>query len=202
MGTFRDIEQEVLYFKSTQLTKYSHIYSITLPIPIPQVAGTIQLLEPVMQIMEDADFHITHLSGSVTSPTDINGVRRIDASSDMNIGFAMAGSNNRSDRGVSFKITEPETNRRLDTGRVTTNQADLAAQATYAWMHGYVNFSDVFTPGYGSEFGRPVPFKYYIPRSKRLKVSLQCFDLNTGNNVGDVLYQWVSMAFIGNRYAV
>lgn len=201
MQTFRDTEDEEIFFQHSQLSKYVHIYSITLQIAIPQVAGRITLLEPIMQIMEDADFHITHLSGSVTSPTDLNGKRRIDASSDMNIGFAMAGSPNRSDRGVSFKLFDPALNLRLTEGRVTNNAVDLAAQAAYAWMHSYVNFQDVFTPGYGTEFGKPVPFKYYIPRSQRLKVQLQCFDLNTGNNLGDILYQRVSMAFIGNRYA-
>ena len=200
MQTFRDIEEESLYFRHAQVAKYTHIYSITLQIAIPQVAGKSNTAEAVLQIMEDADFHVTGLTGSVTSPTDINGKRRIDLVSDMSIGFAMPGSPNRSDRGLSFRLTDTAMNHHLTGVRETKNAVDLTAQAPYAWAHDFVNFGDVFTPGYGLETGRPLPFKYYLPRGARLKVNLQCFDLNTGNNVGDILYQRVSMAFIGNRY--
>ncbi len=201
---FRNVEDESLYFRHTQVTKYTHIYSISLQMQMSTSANVPLYLEPVMQIMEDADFHITHVSGSVTSPTDVNGGRAIDASSPLTLAFPMAGSNNRNDRGILFKFIEPKTNRRLTEGRVTTNSTDLAALVAAGSQidRTFLGFSDVFSPGYGNRLGRLMPFEYYLGRSERLKVRLQITGQAGQGNLSYVPYDRISIAFIGHRYAV
>lgn len=196
--TFRDVGEESQYFKLTQLTKYTHVYSITLQMPMARAVNTPTFLEPILQVMEDADFHITHICGSVTSPTDVNGVRVEDHSSALDLFFPMAGAVNpvnRSDRGLSFRFIDPKDNRRLSEGRVTRNTVDLAAMSSNV-LHSYLEFGSVIGPGYDYGWGKLVPFNYTLPRSTRFKVQLQCVD----GRVASQLYSRVSFAFVGNRY--
>lgn len=194
--TFRDVGDESLHFRHQQLTKYTHAYSITFQMPAAAAANAPTYLETVLQVMEDADFHITHISGSGCSPVDSSGARILSVDSALDLFFPMAGNANRSDRGLSFKFMDPKTNVRLTEGQMTRNAVNLAAQAA-AVDHSFLNFSDVFGPGYDYVWGRPTPFKYTLDRGARLKVLFQCVDGCTDTT----FYHRVSMAFIGNRYA-
>ncbi len=194
--TFRDVGEESLHFRHQQLTKYTHAYSITFNMPMADGVNAPMFMETILQVMEDADFHITHVSGCASGPVDVYGVPIIDLGSALGILFPMAGNTNRSDRGMSFKLMDPKFNTRLTEGQITRNAVNLAAQAT-AVDHSYINFGDVFGPGYDFIWGRPTPFKYTLERSSRLKVMFQCVD----GDGGAQYYQRVSMAFIGNRYA-
>lgn len=193
--TYRDVGEESLHFRRQQLTRYTHAYSITFTMPMARAANTPTFLETQMQVMEDADFHITHITGCAVSPVDSNGVRVVDRSSAKSLFFPAAGDANRSDRGMSFKIIDPKSNARLSSGQQTPDQIQRAAQAV-AVDHSYLNFGDVFGPGYDYQFGAPVPFKYFLDRGARFKVLFQCVD----GKASALLYQRISMCFIGNRY--
>jgi hypothetical protein len=196
--TFRDIDEEARHFRITQLTKYTHIYSATFNIPFSSNVNIPTTLEAVLQVMEDADFHITHVVGSVCSPVNVDGTRIIDVSSALGLLFPMAGSDNRPDRGVSFKIIDPRENRRFTTGRITKNAVDLAAQNPN-YDHSFVEFGTVFGPGYDYTWGKPVAFNYFLEKSRRYKIMIQNLGIITYNL--QVPYTRISMGFIGNRYA-
>lgn len=197
MGTFTDPSSEAQYFRRRQVTAYTHEYSITLLLPILAAGVPVSSALATLQIMEDADFEITHLTGSATSPVNADGTRLIQATSDQLLTFAMAGSPNRSERGTRFAISEPETNRPLTRGRGTQDSVALAAQGLTTQQHySYLSFNDVFMPGFDFVWGRPIPFHYVLPKNKRLQVQFQCTEQGPYNG-----YQRVSMAFIGQRYA-
>lgn len=211
--TFRNIEQESLFFRQTQLTKYTHLYSITFQIPMA-IAGTgagatYQDITPnnqlaIMQIMEDAAFHITHISGSVTSPVDVNGVRlnaptpTSSGATAAALGFPMAGTTNRSDRGLRVSMIQSSANQRLTLGEITRNQHDLIEQTIDGNRRNYtlLDVGSLITPGYGYEWGKPVPFHFFLDRGKRLNLNFQNWDTSTTESS----YHRVSFAFIGNRY--
>lgn len=197
MPTFRDITEEALYFRRTQISKYTHVYSITLQVPNAIVGNDAITLEPILQIMEDADFHVTHMSGSVSGPTDING-KRISTATDFGLVFPMAGTTSRGDRGIFFKFLDVEANRILQVGRPAENAVIKAAQLTSPWDQTLLAFNDVFTPGYGFAWGKPIKFDYTLTKSTRLKIILQNRQRAAG--LGQA-YARVSMAFIGHRYA-
>lgn len=196
MQTFRETESEVKFFRSQQISKYTHIYSITFNITYPS-SQIVTFQDTVLQVMEDADFHCTHLSGSIVGPI-VNSVRNNPGGTGGALNFPMAGAGERQDRGVSFRFFEQITNRELDRGNVTRNQVDLTAQSTIPWDHKYVDFGNVFGPGYGMKWGKTLPYKYFMPRGHRLKISFQCQERSGYfSSSGSSL---VSMAFIGNRY--
>lgn len=200
MQTFRDAGEEALFFRRQQITKYTHVYSISLQIACPTVAGQVVNLEPILQIMEDADFHVTHLSGSVTDPTDVNGTRYLTThSSDLVLLFPLAGSPNRGERGVWFKFEDPKINRPLQLGLPNNDAVTKAAQYLSPYDNTMIDFGSVFTPGYGHSWGKPVRFDYTLMRNERLKILLQNRQKGTSED-GRVLYTRVSMAFIGHRY--
>lgn len=197
MQTFRDIAEEALFFRRTQISKYTHIYSITLQMATASGVGESVALEPILQIMEDADFHITHLTGSVTDLTDVDGRRRV-AETDFAMVFPMAGTQQRGERGIYFKFQDVETNRDLQVCRPSNNAVISAAQFLSPWDQTFMSFNDVFMPGYGYNWGKPVKFEYTLMRNSRLKVLLRNRQRVPG--IGGT-YSRVSMAFIGNRYA-
>lgn len=195
MSTYRQIAEESLFFRREQITKYTHVYSITLEVMNP--SGTANNaafnVEAVLQIMEDADFHITHLLGSVTDPP-------LDRSStDLGIQYPQAYAVNRAERGIWFKFQDPKTNRPLQLGIPTQNAVNVASQFLTNYDHTMVEFNSVFGPGYGNKWGKPVPFDYTLLRGERLKVQLQ--NRNTiPAEIGSEAYCIVSMSFIGHRY--
>ncbi len=196
--TFRDIDEEARHFRLTQLTKYTHLYSATFNVPLSATANTPTFLEATLQVMEDADFHVTHVVGSVCGPVNSAGTRIVDVDSSLSLIFPMAGSPNRPDRGISFKIFDPRENRRFTEGQITKNAVDLAAQVPNV-DHTFVEFGTVFGPGYDYTWGRPVAFNYFLEKSKRYKILIQSLDGILYNL--QTPYTRVSMGFIGNRYA-
>lgn len=203
MNTFRDVTEESLFFRHEQITKYTHVYSITLTVPMPTVSGQVVNIEPILQIMEDADFHITHMTGSVMDPSLENGQRYVSgSSSDMVLIFPMAGSPNRGDRGIWFKFENPKINRPLQLGIPTNDALTRAAQFLSPYDHTMVEFGSVFMPGYGDTWGKPIKFDYTLMKNERLKILLQNRQF-VGQLSGDPeipAYSRVSMAFIGHRY--
>ena len=199
MNTFRDMGEEALFFRRQQITKYTHVYSITLQVQNSYTTGEVINVEPILQVMEDADFHITHMTGSVTDPVNANGDRYIQAAgSDIGLLFPMAGSPNRGDRGIWFKFLDPKINRNLQLAMPAANSVIEAAQYLTPFDHTMVEFGSVFAPGYGHAWGKPIKFDYTLLRNERLKILIQ----NRQHNPDEegTFYSRVSMAFIGHRY--
>ena len=201
MQTFRDMGEEALFFRRIQITKYTHAYSITLQVPCPTVIGTVVNIEPVLQIMEDADFHITHMTGSVTDPVISTGVRYVTGTgSDLGLLFPLAGSPNRGERGIWFKFEDPKVNRPLQHGYPNDGAVIKALQFLSPYDNTMIDFGSVFTPGYGHSWGKPVKFDYTLMKNTRLKVLIQNRQF-MNNEEGEVAaFVRVSMAFIGHRY--
>lgn len=200
MNTFRDIAEESLFFRRQQITKYTHIYSITLQIACPTTPGQVVNLEPILQVMEDADFHITHMSGSVTDPVLSNGQRKVTGfGSDLGLIFPMAGSPNRGERGIWFQFQDPKVNRPLQLAIPTNNSVVKAAQFLSPYSQTMIEFNSVFTPGYGYSWGKPIKFDYTLMRNERLKILLQNRQYGAAED-SETYYSRVSMAFIGHRY--
>jgi hypothetical protein len=195
--TFRDVEEEARFFRHTQLTKYTHLYSISWQVPGAALNYQPKFTEAVLQVMEDTDFHITHVCGSVGCPVNVNGIRMTDPGSAITLIFPMAGSAQRSDRGISFKFQDPKENTRHTEAQVTRNAVDLAAQGA-SINFTYLNFGDVFAPGYDYGFGRLVPFDYFLERGKRFKVQIQTREGGVGS--AGIPYSRISMGFVGCRY--
>ncbi len=201
MQTFRDMTEEALFFRRQQITKYTHVYSVTLQIACPTVSGQVVNLEPILQIMEDADFHITHMTGSVTDPTTSTGRRYTTGSgSDLGLLFPLAGSPNRGERGIWFKFENPKINRPLQLGLPNLDAVTRAAQYLVPYDNTMVPFDTVFTPGYGHSWGKPIKFDYTLMKNERLKILLQNRQVMASLEGEVAAYSRVSMAFIGHRY--
>lgn len=202
MNTFRDVGEEALFFRRQQITKYTHVYSITLQVQnsyTNTADGDYINVEPILQIMEDADFHITHMTGSVTDPCNSDGTRYVTStSSAIGLIFPMAGSENRGDRGIWFKFLDPKINRNLQLGIPANNSVIQAAQYLTGFDHTMIEFNSVFGPGYGHSWGKPIKFDYTLLRNERLKILIQNRQRNPDEE--GTTYSRVSMAFIGHRY--
>ncbi len=203
MQTFRDIAEESLFFRRTQITKYTHVYSISLQVAYPTVTGQVVNIEPILQIMEDADFHCTHMTGSVTDPVDVNGTRYVSGlGSDLGLLFPLAGTNyhSRGERGIWFKFEDPEVNRPLQQGIRNRDAVIRAAQYLSPYDNTMMDFCSVFMPGYGMNWGKPVKFDYTLMKNKRLKILIQNRQFMAHPENGVLAYSRVSMAFSGHRY--
>lgn len=194
--------EEALFFRRQQITKYTHVYSISLQIQCPNVSGQVVNLEPILQIMEDADFHITHMTGSVTDPVKSDGTRYLTThGSDLVMLFPLAGSPNRGERGIWFKFENPKINRPLQAGLPNLDAVTRAAQYLSPFDNTMVEFGSVFGPGYGHSWGKPIKFDYTLMKNERLKILLQNRQFVGGVEAeGITAYSRVSMAFIGHRY--
>ena len=173
MPTFRDVSEEALFFRRTQVTKYTHVYSITLQMlsrfTVGGIPSPIVNVEPILQIMEDADFHITHMTGSVSDPVDASGIRVANPTgSDYLMTFPMAGSPNRGGRGIFFKFLDPELNRPLQVGQPSNDAVIKAAQFLSVYDQTMLDFTNVFSVGYGMSWGKPTKFDYTLMKNKRL----------------------------------
>jgi len=196
--TFRQISEEVIFFRRTQITKYTHAYSITMQIECPQVIGEVINREPVLQIMEDADFHITHMTGSVTDIVTATGTRPPNITgTDYGLMFPLATTINKGDRGIWFKFEDPKVNRPLQLGIPNDGAVIKALQYLSPYDNTMMDFGSVFSPGYGYSWGKPIRFDYTLMKNTRLKVLLQNRQRTNG---GGAHYSRVSMAFIGHRY--
>lgn len=135
---------EIQNFRRIQLTKWSFIYALNVPV---QNNSTLPAL---LTIEEDADFMCERITGSCYGPTDVNGARVVAS----NTIFPLAGTTvGFADRGVMTKI--------LDTGagRVLTN--------------GFVPLETILSPGYGLSLYQPYPFRYLIKRNSKLQFDLR-----------------------------
>ncbi len=147
--------------------------------------------------MEDADFHITHMTGSVADPVNADGSRYQDYGSSLNLLFPLAGTGAKGDRGIWFKFENPKINRPLQLGIPTNNAVNVASQFLSPYDQTMIEFGSVFGPGYGYTWGRPIKFDYTLMRNERLKILIQNRQSLVSPNEA---YSRVSMAFIGNRY--
>ena len=201
------MSEEALFFRRTQVTKYTHVYSITLQMlsrfTVGGIPSPIVNVEPILQIMEDADFHITHMTGSVSDPVDASGIRVANPTgSDYLMTFPMAGSPNRGGRGIFFKFLDPELNRPLQVGQPSNDAVIKAAQFLSVYDQTMLDFTNVFSVGYGMSWGKPIKFDYTLMKNKRLKILLQNRQAASIESTEVQTYVRVSMAFIGHRYEV
>lgn len=213
--TYDDIAQDEAQFRSMQIGRYTHAYSITLRVPNDRSAlitfgGTVNAnlrRSAVLQIEEDSEFHITHMTCAVMAPVGENSEAR---SSTMLPLFPAAGvDTGRSDRGVAFRITESGSGRALTLGQTLTqgpNQVGPTTTNQNGWWakQGYLALESVFPPSYGFEFCAPVAFEYYLERQKRLVVDFVNRDSDVGlvdpiGNLGLGGHR-VTFAFLGQRY--
>lgn len=211
MQTFRDIGEEAYHFRSMQVGRYTHAYSITLRVPhdrsTSQTAVSPAALKrsAILAIEEDADFHITHMTCAVMAP--------VAAASDvrdalMTTKMQMAGvDSGRSDRGLAFRMSEMGGSRMLGKGQTIVqgpNQMAFNADTQSWWWarEGYLAVESVFPPSYGFEFSQPVAFDYHLVRNRKILVEFINRDsdyeiaapfLGNGGHV-------VTFAFLGQRY--
>ena len=194
---FADIEDEIRYFSHAQAGKYSHIYSATFLTRVGTVANQYMQDTAILLIENDADFHVTHIAGSVVGPAGSSNRREVA----QDVEFLAAGvSLGRSDRGIGFKIREGSTGRNLTQAFRLGGDANIAnGNLTYA-KDDFIPFENVFAPGYGFELRAPVPFKYDLKRGERLILTVQQRDNNQADPEVAVIHR-VSFAFLGTRYA-
>jgi len=201
VNTFRDISEEALHFRRTQITKYTHVYSVTFQMLLSEVVNVPTKAEAVLNIMEDSDFHITHLSGSVVDTVTSNGIPSTDPSnSGLGLLFPVANANNRGERGVFFKIMDPEVNRPLTSAVGAQTAPSIAAQYLETFNQTFLSFNNTFTPGYGFNYGKPLPFDYCLTKGMRLKILFENRQAVLGYYPDTDYYSRISMAFIGQRY--
>jgi hypothetical protein len=211
--TYADTTQDEAHFRSMQVGRYTHAYSITLRVPNDRslvqafVSGTSLLRSAVLQIEEDAEFHITHMSAAVMAPVgDASEVR----DPTLVPVLPMAGvDTGRSDRGLAFRITETGSGRRLTRGHSTmigpNVMAPTANSQNWWWaQQGFLALESVFPPAYGFEFAAPVAFEYHLERNKRLLVEFINRDSDIQGNDPPYFAGFgghrVTFCFLGQRY--
>lgn len=206
---YRDIAEEERFFRAVQVGRYAHVYSITLRVrndgDDSSFSPASRLRSAILQIEEDSEFHITHISAAVMAPTGtgISEVRDVNVTPT----FAMAGvDSGRSDRGVAIRISEVGSGRFACMGqtRLIGPAAQLQGPTTAnpaGWWaeQGYIPLEAMFPPAYSFEFAAPVPFEFYLARSKRLLVEMINRDSDNEDPVGQSGHR-VTLSFIGNRY--
>jgi len=116
--------------------------------------------------------------------------------------FPMAGSPNRGGRGIFFKFLDPELNRPLQVGQPSNDAVIKAAQFLSVYDQTMLDFTNVFSVGYGMSWGKPIKFDYTLMKNKRLKILLQNRQAASIESTEVQTYVRVSMAFIGHRYEV
>lgn len=211
MQTFRDIGEEARYFRSVQVGRYTHAYSITLRVPndrsVSQSAVSPASLKrtAILAIEEDAEFAITHMACAVMAPVAADSEVR---STVMQPALPMAGvTTGRSDRGLAFRMSEMGSSIMLGLGQTIVqgpNQMSPNADSQSWWWarEGYLAVESVFPPSYGFEFSAPIAFEYYLRRNKKLQVEFINRDSDIGAGpvfTGDGGHV-VTFAFLGQRY--
>lgn len=208
--TYADVAEDEAHFRGMQVGRYTHLYSVTLRVPndraISQTAVSAASLRrsAVLQIEEDAEFHITHISAAVMAPVAAGSEVR---DSTLTPALPMAGvSTGRSDRGLAFRIIEPATGRRLTVGqtlRIGPNIIGPTANFQNGnWAsEGYVPLEALFPPSYAFELAAPIAFEYLLERNARLVVDFlnRDSDMVAGVAQGNGGHR-VTFAFLGQRY--
>ena len=205
---YDDIAEDEAHFRATQIGRYSHLYSVTLRVPNDRgiAANTISAASlkrtATLQIEEDAEFHITHMTASVVGPVGANSdVRSFSFNNTLPMAGVTAG---RADRGIVFRITEAGSGRLLTRGHTHMRGPNvMGPNANYqnGWWgpQGYLALESVFPPAYGFELAAPVAFEYHLERNKRLVIDLANRDSDIIDGAGDGGHV-VTFAFLGQRY--
>lgn len=142
---------EIQNARRVQLTKYSFIYALNVPV------ANNNTLPAFLTIEEDADFLINYITGSAYGPTDVAGNRLASIATT----FPLAGTTvGYADRGIMAKFTD------TGAGRVLAS--------------GFVPFETLFTPGYGVSMFNPLSFKYLVKRNSKIQFDLRNRDAVTG----------------------
>ncbi len=137
---------EAANFRKVQLTKYSFLYALNVPV------ANNTTLPALLTIEEDADFLVESFTGSCYGPTDVNGARQSGVATI----FPLAGTTTGyADRGVMANVTDTGSGRKLTSG--------------------FVPLETILSPGYGASpsLQQPYPFKYMIKRSSKLQFDLR-----------------------------
>lgn len=143
---------ELQNFRRIQLTKYTFIYVLNVPV------ANNTTLPALLTIEEDADFLVHAITGSALGPTDVNGARL----STITTTFPLAGTTvGFADRGLMAKITD------TGAGRSLTNS--------------FVPLETILSPGYGLAMDTPYAFKYLIKRNSKMQFDLRNRDTVAGS---------------------
>lgn len=210
---YDDIAEDERHFRAMQTGRYAHVYSVTLRVPNDRslaqsgVSGASLKRSAVLQIEEDAEFHITHMAAAVMAPVGDGSEVRDPALTPV---FAMAGvDTGRSDRGLAFRISETGSGRLLVLGQTNTIGPSVlvpsADSQSWWWAkEGYLALESVFPPAYGFEFLCPVPFEFHLEKNKRLVVDFinRDSDIEAGDPpiFAGLGGHRVTFAFLGQRY--
>ena len=210
--TFQDVKQDEILFQAMQVGRYTHIYSAVVLVPFDGLeSGTLPSLSSrkraaVLQIEEDAEFHITHVSAGVMAPTGVLNPFRRDSISAFFPAAAVL--NSRADRGVVFRIRDGKEDRKLSLGQTRISGPNIMTPASpnfsaYWGAEGYMPLEAVFPPAYGFEFLAPIPWEYHLARNGRLVLDLLNRDGGDDETPGDDPgFHRVAFAFLGQRYDV
>jgi hypothetical protein len=168
------VNNEAAHFRAIQLSKFQFAYVLNIAV------ANNSTLPAFLTIQQDADFKIERITGSCLGPTDANGIRSIDASTD----FPLAGTAVPSgpglgayaDRGLLARITDTGAGRELTSG--------------------FIPLETILTPGYGLSKGPDFPFSYYALRNSNFR-----FDLRNRDTTDD-LFHFCSIVLTGYKYDV
>jgi len=189
MGTYNDVQAEELHFRRVQLNQYAHAYHVTALCP-PSVSGNAArniLTRAWLEAEEDADFHITRMSGSVVGPVDASAQLQTANVPDFLAPGVTAG---RAERGLSLRIVNYSTGVDL-----TARYQDPQVGATL--INNFIPVELLLTPGYGYTFYKPYEFEYYLPRTQKMLFEFRNRDQLNGADTGG--FHRVTLTLIGQR---
>lgn len=163
---------EALNFRRVQESKWSYFYSLNVAV------ANNTTFPAIINIEEDADFLFTSITGSAYGPTDIDGVRSINASTIFPLaGTAVpsgAGLGAYADRGLMVQLSDTGKNRMLTSGMVPVET--------------------ILTPGYGISKTVEQPFRYYALRNSKITVTI------TNRDTTADLFHFLSLTAYGFKY--
>ncbi len=167
---FASVLKNLQMERETQKYKFNFTYSVSDAIPNGDS-------KPVFLIIDDdADFVPQRLMLSAYGPTDVDGVRQVNAATD----FPLAGlSVGYADRGLQVAITDEGSGRQL--------------------TKGYVNVELFGAPGYGVQMHIPFPYKTTLVAKSAIRFDFKNRDTATGESQ---LYHYVTVAMNGDKFAL
>jgi len=164
--------QEAAHFRAIQLSKYQFAYVLNIAV------ANNTTLPAFLTIEQDADFKIERITGSCLGPTDVNGVRSVNASTIFPLaGTAVpsgAGLGAYADRGLLARITDTGAGRELTSG--------------------FIPLETILTPGYGLQKSMDFPFNYYALRNTKFR-----FDIRNRDTTAE-LFHFCSIVLTGFKY--
>ena len=168
---------EAHQFREQQLTRW--MFQFTLNVAVANGST----FPAVLPIEEDAEFMAVSMTGSAYGPTDIEGRKVLNASTDFPLaGTAVpsgAGLPAIADRGLTMQITDQGAGRTLTSG--------------------FVPVETILTPGYGQQRTVPQPLRYYVLRNSKLQFDIRNRDSAVGPD-SEVLYHYLSLTLYGFKF--